>query len=199
MRFNLGQIQDLYDRFLTAESIAESIQSICCSDSAKVAKEIMGTNHFDTLGLTDDTGRVIGYIDILVPTNCDFALNDSAISDFPSVIPPSLKHYLNGLCTLDTQRAKSIREGWSGRDSLWVRQDFRRAGIGSTLERVAGDVCKLVYPTVKKIGIIFNVDNTKAYLMHIKAGAKKVDDHHYRLEYTLDNKKRPQINILYGI
>ncbi|HUT64249.1 MAG TPA: hypothetical protein VMZ04_09870 [Anaerolineae bacterium] len=146
-----------------------------------------------------DSCAFIGYIDILVPTNCDFALNDSAISDFPSVIPPSLKHYLNGLCTLDTQRAKSIREGWSGRDSLWVRQDFRRAGIGSTLERVAGDVCKLVYPTVKIIGIIFNVDNTKAYLMHIKAGAKKVDDHHYRLEYTLDNKKRPQINILYGI
>ncbi len=64
MRFNLRQIQDLYERFLTAESIAESVQSICCSESTKVAKEIMKTNHFDALGLTDDTGRVIGYIDI---------------------------------------------------------------------------------------------------------------------------------------
>ena len=64
MRFNFRQIQDLYERFLTAESIAESIQSICCSNSAKVAKEIMDTNHFDVLGLEDDMGRVIGYIDI---------------------------------------------------------------------------------------------------------------------------------------
>lgn len=63
MKFNLVQMQDFYERFLTVESIAEPILSVPCSESTEVAREIIDTNHFDVLGLMDHMGRIVGYID----------------------------------------------------------------------------------------------------------------------------------------
>lgn len=64
MSFNLEQIQDVWNRSLTAECIAESIMAISLSDDVSKGIELMKKNRFDILGLKDKSGRVAGYIEI---------------------------------------------------------------------------------------------------------------------------------------
>jgi len=144
-------------------------------------------------------GALVGYIDIFVPELCDYALNDIAITDFLSEPPASLNKLLDGFPDLDIERAHEIRNGWQQREGLWVRVDYRRAGIGGSLMRIAGDVCKLTYPRIKRIGINFSNNNINACQFHAKLGANVAYDGPHAHEYELDSTRRPRISILYGM
>lgn len=74
------------------------------------------------------TGSLVGYNDILVPPNCDFALNENAVRDFPSAIPETINKYLGEKCQFDIERANRIRQTWPEADALWVVQDYRKKG-----------------------------------------------------------------------
>jgi len=145
-------------------------------------------------------GSFVGYNDIFVSIE-DFALNDTTIRDFPSEIPETLKEHLGRKCQLDVQRANSVRMvGLHVSDAIWVRPDYRGSCIGEAMERIAGDVCKLAYPKITKIGVTLSMENIRnAHQFHTKAGAVSVRDPLYLLEYRLNDAKRSQINILYGL
>jgi hypothetical protein len=153
VRLNLRQIQDLYERFLTAESIAESIQSICCSESTKVAKEIMKKNHFDVLGLTDDAGRVTGYIDIHCPDDgiCKKYCMVFGIEDLVSLQAP-LKDCISLM--RDTQRLFVL--GSKGVEGIITLADLHKQPVRmllfsqiSLLEMSMVDLVKERYPNDK--------------------------------------------------
>ncbi len=63
MRFDLKQIQEVWSRSLTAESISEPIEPISYSEDVCKAVEMMERNGFDVLGLQDENLRIIGYIE----------------------------------------------------------------------------------------------------------------------------------------
>ena len=106
---------------------------------------------------------------------------------------------LNDAPSLRIDSANQARCGWPTREGIWVRIDYRRAGIGQTLERVAGDICKLAFPDVKTVGVIFPLHKPRAHTFHRKAGARDVHDPLYCLEYRLDAADRPVIRILHGL
>jgi len=64
MKFNLEQIQDVWSHSLTAETIAEPIMVISCSDDMSKAIELKAEKRFDILGLKNDSDRVVGYIEV---------------------------------------------------------------------------------------------------------------------------------------
>jgi len=63
MRFKYEQIQDVWNNFLTAETITEPISSVRNSDDVSIAIKLMDNNGYDVLGLEDENYKVIGYIE----------------------------------------------------------------------------------------------------------------------------------------
>lgn len=145
------------------------------------------------------SGAHIAYADTAVPGEGDFALQDDAIADFSCVIPPGVRLHPEDSPPLSVDAADAARRGWPQREGIWVRIDCRRAGIGQSLERIAGDLCKLAFPGVNKMGIIFPADNIKAHEFHCKASANNVRDPLYCLAYDLDSRTRPLIAIRHGL
>lgn len=64
MGYNLEQIQDVWNRSLTAENITETIMAISLFDDVSKGIKLMEKNRFDILGLRDESGRVVGYIEV---------------------------------------------------------------------------------------------------------------------------------------
>ncbi len=150
------------------------------------------------LDLFDITnGLLVCYNDIHIPSETDTAINDLPVKDFPSVIPESFTEYSGNVKTPDVRQANEIRCAWLNRDAIWVRKEYRRAGIGQAVERIAGDVCKLVYDNITNMQVCVNFDNPQAYFFHQKNGAVETSEKLYRLEYRLNHSKRPLIKILY--
>lgn len=145
------------------------------------------------------SGAHVGYVDTVAPADGDFALQDDAIADFPCVVPQGAGSLLEGRPPLQIDSADEAREGWPRREGIWVRVDYRRAGIGQTLERVAGDLCKLAFPDIRRIGVIFPADSVKAPEFHYKAAAIVVQDPLYCFEYRLSDSVRPVMAIRYGL
>ncbi len=144
-------------------------------------------------------GAIIAHADVLVSRTSDFSLQDEAVTGLSAKLPDAATRVLKDAPRLNTDGASRIREGWPPREGIWVRQDYRRAGIGQSLERIAGDVCKLAFCGIKTVGVIFPERNLEAYTFHKKAGARDVRDPLYCLEYRLDAVDRPVIRILYGL
>jgi hypothetical protein len=151
----------------------------------------------DIFNLAD--GVHVGYCDVVIPENTEFALQDDAVKGFLSCIPSDAEEFLGAKPSLNIRGANDIRTGWPTREGIWVRVDYRRAGIGQTLERVAGDICKLAFPKIKTIGVIFPVDNPRTHEFHRKACARDVNDPLYCLEYRLDDLDKPRVSIRYGL
>lgn len=144
-------------------------------------------------------GVLVGYNDIVISRENEFALNDEAVNSFAAEMPGRAEAELADLPRLDIDRANDIRKGWPVREGIWVRLDYRRAGIGQALERIAGDICKIAFPCITTIGVIFPINNFQAYAFHRKAGARDVHDPLYCLEYPLHAAERPMISILHGL
>jgi hypothetical protein len=145
------------------------------------------------------SGAHVGYADTVVPAGADFALQDDAIADFPSSISRDARTFLEGKPSLCVDAANEARCGWPQREGIWVRIDYRRAGIGQTLERIAGDLCKLAFPGIHRLGVIFPVDNIRAPEFHHGASASNVNDPLYCFEYRLRARTRPLVAIRYGL
>lgn len=151
----------------------------------------------DVFDLAD--GAHVGYADTIVPGEGDTALGDVAVSDFPSAIPEGAPSPLEGARALDGTEADEHRVGWPTREGIWVRQDYRRAGIGKALERVVGDVCKLAFPGIRQISVTLPIGNSKATEFHEKAGAELGPDGVSSMVYPLDAPIRPGVAILHGL
>ena len=89
-----------------------------------------------------------------------------------------------------------MRNVWRSRDGIWVRAENRRMGIGQSLERIAGDVCKLLYPHITAIQVLANFDNPSSHLFHMKNGARETRKKLYNIEYPLQEDRRPAIMIM---
>ncbi len=144
-------------------------------------------------------GLLVGYNDVHIQSETDTAINDLQVKDFPSVIPESFNGYSGKVKAPDIRQADEIRCVWLNRDALWVRKEYRSAGIGQALERIAGDVSKLINDNITNMQVCVNFDNPKAYFFHRKNGAVETSGKLYRLEYRLNDSKRPLIKILYGM
>lgn len=151
----------------------------------------------------------VGYNDIIVPANTNFALDEDFIPDPHSVIPKTLEEYLGGI-KLPVQEAERVRrkEMYSFDNTrlvmpgLWVEPNYRGRGFGRSLVRLAGDVCKLLYDK-EKIGVMLDLPYLTAFkgtgdalVFHTAMGARKVNDPLYHLEYILNDVGRPRIKIM---
>jgi len=75
--FNLNAIQDLWERSLTAKTIAVPLESLSKNDDVQNALAIKKEKHFDVIGIRDDNDHVIGYLDIgLIEHLSDGVCND---------------------------------------------------------------------------------------------------------------------------
>jgi hypothetical protein len=151
----------------------------------------------DLFNLAD--GGHVGYSDVIISHESNYAVQDNAVTSFPSIVPSCAAGMLKAFPELRIDLANTIRTGWPHREGVWVQLNYRRAGVGQTLERIAGDVCKLAFPEVNTLGIIFPLHNLKAYDFHHQSGARSVSDPLYCLAYHLDHKNRPLIAIRYGL
>ncbi len=151
----------------------------------------------DLFDLAD--GGHVGYADVVVSHESDYALQDNAVTSFRSAIPSSATNFLQSFPPLRLGLANEIRTGWPHREGICVQLHYRRAGIGQTLERITGDVCKLVFPGIDRLGVIFPLHNLKAYEFHLQCAAHIVHDPLYCLAYHLNDINRPLIAIRYGL
>lgn len=62
--FNLEAIQDLWERSLTAKTISVPLKSVSQKDTVENAQSIGKKKHFDVVGIEDDSGYTIGYLDV---------------------------------------------------------------------------------------------------------------------------------------
>ena len=151
----------------------------------------------DLFDITD--GLFVGYNDVHIPQGTDTAINDLPVKDFPSVIPVSFIEHFDNSKIPDIRQSDETRQVWLNRDALWVRREYRRAGIGQAMERIAGDVCKLVYDNITNMQVCANTDSPQVYYFHRKNGAVETSNKLYSLEYRLNDSKRPLIKILYNM
>lgn len=63
MRFNFEQMQHVWSRSLTAETIAEPLQTISLYEDVSEAVKRMKSNTFDVLGLESKSVRTVGFIE----------------------------------------------------------------------------------------------------------------------------------------
>ncbi len=143
-----------------------------------------------------DTGQHIAYNDIFVTADCDCAVNDLPATEFPSALPESLPADVSVRCGAGLIHANLVRNVWHSQDGIWVRAENRRMGIGQSLERIAGDVCKLLYPHITAIQVLANFDNPASHHFHTKNGARETREKLYNIEYRLQEDLRPAIMIL---
>ncbi|GAI36839.1 unnamed protein product, partial [marine sediment metagenome] len=52
-------------------------------------------------------------------------------------------------------------------------------GIGQALERIAGDVCKLVYDNITNMQVCANTDSPQVYFFHRRNGAVETSNKLY--------------------
>ena len=60
---HLEAIRDLWERSLTAETIAESLDCISADEDVTIALKMMKTHHYDDLGVKDKKGRISLYLE----------------------------------------------------------------------------------------------------------------------------------------
>ena len=151
------------------------------------------------LDVFDMKNRVfVGYNDIYLPDGSDTAINDLPVKDLASELP-GFASVFDDRYRCDIALPDKIRCSWLNGDGIWVQLEYRRAGIGQALERIAGDICKLACEHISGVQVCVNFDNPQAYYFHLKNGAVKTTENMYNLEYRLDDEKRPRIHILYGV
>ena len=151
----------------------------------------------DLFDITD--GLFVGYNDVYILPETDTAVNDIPVRDFPSVIPVSFIEHFGNTQIPDIRQSDETRQVWRNMDALWVRREYRRAGIGQALERIAGDVCKLVYNNITNMQVCANTDSPQVYFFHRRNGAVETSNKLYSLEYRLNDSNRPLIKILYNM
>jgi len=79
---NLNAIHDFWERFLTVETIREPLQSISIDESCEKAVQIMEEKHFDILGVKDNNGNVIGYLDLKNIDNTKCVISGECLQRF---------------------------------------------------------------------------------------------------------------------
>ena len=141
-------------------------------------------------------GTFVGYNDVHIPDDSDTSFNDIPAQGFPSVIPSAALKYLSEQNDYDTNKLDQTRSLWTNHDALRVHSQYRNLGIASTLERIACDVCKYIYPGIKSMQVCVHFDNPSVYYFHIRNGARVIENGLYRLAYNLDNGERPLIKIV---
>ncbi|MBT4485617.1 MAG: hypothetical protein HOC71_18270 [Candidatus Latescibacteria bacterium] len=155
------------------------------------------TFKLDLFDITNDL--FVGYADVHISPGTDTAISDLPAKDFPTVIPVSFAEHFGNDKISNIRQADDMRLAWFNQDAIWVRKEYRRAGIGQALERIAGDICKLVYDNITSVQVCVNFDNPQAHYFHRQNGAVETSNKLYNLEYRLNDSKRPIIKILYGM
>ncbi|MFC1485936.1 GNAT family N-acetyltransferase [Candidatus Latescibacterota bacterium] len=141
-------------------------------------------------------GFFTGYHDVHVSGDSDVAISDLPAQGFFSEIPPDARRNMVRDYAFEPDKPDQVRALWMNHDALWVHPQHRRCGIGSTLTRVACDVCRYAFPGISEMQVCVHFENPGIYHFHVHNGAEQIEGGLYRLAYNLNGGGHPLIRII---
>ena len=141
-------------------------------------------------------GLYTAYNDVHIPEGSDSAFNDVPATGFSSTIPAPALECLENVDDVVAGKPEQIRNFWQNRDALWVHLENRHLGIAGSLERIACDIIKYLFPSVQNMQVCVHFENPGVYYFHKKNGASEIENGQYKLAYNIYGDERPLIKIV---